>query len=141
VEEEDENDTVLEEEKCSMKTYQDAVKSLKKLQVFAVEQNDSDMLGVISEAKMFVESQPAKRVNCVQKTLLDYWKKYKKSENFIFSSSVQFNLALAEKCSGPMRFRLRQCTSIERKLALAEKFSGPVRFRLRQVLLYFHVHS
>jgi hypothetical protein len=25
--EEDENDTVLEEEKCSMKTYQDAVKS------------------------------------------------------------------------------------------------------------------
>jgi hypothetical protein len=29
VEEEDENGTVLEEEKCSMKTYQDAVKSLK----------------------------------------------------------------------------------------------------------------
>jgi hypothetical protein len=35
-----------------------------------------------------------------------------------------------------LRFRLRQCTSIKRKLALAEKFSGPVRFRLRQVLLY-----
>ena len=28
-EEEDENDIVLEEEKCSVKTYQDAVKSLK----------------------------------------------------------------------------------------------------------------
>jgi hypothetical protein len=52
---------------------------------------------------MFVESQTAKGVNCVQKTLLDYWEK--KSENFIFFSSVQFNLALAEKCSGPLRFR------------------------------------
>jgi len=37
--------------------------------------NDSDMLGVISQAKVFVEIQAAKRVNCVQKTLLDYWKK------------------------------------------------------------------
>jgi hypothetical protein len=33
------------------------------------------MLGVISQAKVFVESQAAKSVNCVQKTLLDYWKK------------------------------------------------------------------
>jgi len=74
-EEEDENDIVLEEEKWSVKTYQDAVKSLKELQEFAVRQNDSDMLGVISQAKVFVESQGAKRVNCVQKTLLDYWKK------------------------------------------------------------------
>jgi len=73
-EEEDKNDIVLEE-KCSVKTYQDAVKSLKELKEFAVQQNDSDMLGVISQAKVFVESQAAKRVNCVQKTLLDYWKK------------------------------------------------------------------
>jgi hypothetical protein len=34
-EEEDENDIVLDEEKCSVKTYQDAVKSLKELQEFA----------------------------------------------------------------------------------------------------------
>ena len=74
-EEEDENDIVLEEAKCSVKTYQDAVKSLKELQEFAVQQNDSDMLGVISQAKVFVESQAANSVNCVQKTLLDYWKK------------------------------------------------------------------
>jgi Fe-S cluster assembly iron-binding protein IscA len=47
----------------------------KELQEFAAQQNDSDMLGVISQAKVFVESQAAKRVNCVQKTLLDYWKK------------------------------------------------------------------
>jgi hypothetical protein len=33
------------------------------------------MLGVISEGKVLVESQAAKRVNCVQKPLLDYWKK------------------------------------------------------------------
>jgi hypothetical protein len=66
---------VLEEEKCSVKTYQDAVKSLKELQKFAAQQNDSDMLGVIFEAKVFAESQAAKRVNCVQKTLLDYRKK------------------------------------------------------------------
>jgi hypothetical protein len=33
------------------------------------------MLGVISQAKVFVESQAAKRVNCMQQTLLDYWKK------------------------------------------------------------------
>jgi hypothetical protein len=54
----------------------------------------------------------------------------------LFFSSVQFNLALAEKWSGSLRFRLRQCTFIKRKLALAENFSGPLRFRLRQVLLY-----
>jgi hypothetical protein len=66
---------VLEEEKCRVKIYQDAVKSLKELQEFAIQQNDSDMLGVISQARVFVGSQAAKRVNCVQKTLLDYWKK------------------------------------------------------------------
>src|SRR5215469_16579214 len=75
VKEEEENDIVLEEEKSRVKTYRDAVKSLKKLQGFAVQRNDSDMLGVISQAKVIVESQAAKRVNCVQKTLLDYWKK------------------------------------------------------------------
>ena len=74
-EEEEENDIVLEEEKCRVKTHQDAVKSLNELQEFAVQRNDSDMLGVISQAKVFVESQAAKRVNCMQKTLLDYWKK------------------------------------------------------------------
>jgi len=66
---------VLEEEKCRVKTRQDAVKSLKELQEFAVQRNNSDMLGVISQAKVFVGSQAAKRANCVQKTLLDYWKK------------------------------------------------------------------
>ena len=71
-EEEDENDIVLEEEKCRVKTYQDAVKSLKELQEFAVQRNDSDMLGVISQTKVFVENQVAKRVKCMQKTLLDY---------------------------------------------------------------------
>ena len=74
-EEEQENDIVSEEEKCRMKTYQDAVKNLKELQEFAVQRNDSDMLGVISQAKVFVESQVAKRANCMQRTLLDYWKK------------------------------------------------------------------
>ena len=58
-----------------MKTYQDAVKSGKELQEFAVQRNDSDMLGVISQAKVFVESQAARRVNCEQKPLLDYWEK------------------------------------------------------------------
>jgi hypothetical protein len=33
------------------------------------------MLGVIPQAKVIVESQAAKRVNCMQKTLLDYCKK------------------------------------------------------------------
>jgi hypothetical protein len=85
------------------------------------------MLGVISQAKVFVESQAAKRVNCVQKTLLDYWKKYRKNEYFIFFYCSVKNLASAEI------FRLRR---VKRKPALAEKFSGPVRFRLRRVLLY-----
>jgi hypothetical protein len=58
-----------------VKTYQDAVKSLKELQEIVVQRNDSDMLNVIAQAKVFVESQQAKRVNCMQKTLLDYWKK------------------------------------------------------------------
>jgi len=78
-EEEEENNIVLEEEKCRVKTYQDAVISLKKLQEFAVQRNESDMLGVISQAKVFVESQATKRVNCVQKILLDYWKKRNKN--------------------------------------------------------------
>ena len=51
-EEEVENDIALEEEKWSVKTFQDAVESLKELQEFAVQQNDSDMLGVISQAKV-----------------------------------------------------------------------------------------
>jgi len=74
-EKEEENDIVLEEENWRVKTHQDAVKSLKELQEFAVQRNDSDMDGVISEAKVFVENQVGKRVNCVQKTLLGYWKK------------------------------------------------------------------
>jgi hypothetical protein len=50
-----ENDIVIEEEKCRVKTYQDAVKSLKELQEFAIQQNDSDMLSVISHNnKVFV---------------------------------------------------------------------------------------
>ena len=83
-EEDEENDIVLEDEKCRVKTHQDAVKSLKELQEFAVQRNESDMLGVISQAKVSVESQVAKRVNCVQKILLDYWNEYSKSENFFF---------------------------------------------------------
>jgi uncharacterized surface protein with fasciclin (FAS1) repeats len=59
-EKEEENDTVTEEEKCSVKTYQDADKSLKELQEFAVQRNDSDMLSTISQAKVFVETQAAK---------------------------------------------------------------------------------
>jgi hypothetical protein len=47
-------------------------KSLK-LQEFAVQRNDSDMLSVISQAKVLVESPAAKRVNCAQKTLLEFW--------------------------------------------------------------------
>jgi len=74
-EEEEENYIVLEEEKCKVKAYQDVVKSLKELQESAVQRNDSDLLGVISQAKVFMESQAAKRVNCVRKTLLDHWKK------------------------------------------------------------------
>jgi hypothetical protein len=34
-----------------VKTYQDAIKSLKELQDFAVQRNDLDMLSVISQAK------------------------------------------------------------------------------------------
>jgi hypothetical protein len=41
---------VIKEEKCRMKTYQDVVKSLKELQEFAIQWNDSDMLSVISQA-------------------------------------------------------------------------------------------
>jgi hypothetical protein len=66
---------VLELEKCRVKTYQDAVKSLKELQEFAIQRNDSDLLGVITETTVFVDIQAAKRVNCVQKTLLHYWNK------------------------------------------------------------------
>ena len=64
---------MIEEEKCRVKTYQDAANSLKVLQEFAVQWNDSDMLTLISQAKVFVESQAAKRVNCVQKTLPEFW--------------------------------------------------------------------
>jgi hypothetical protein len=39
--------------------------NLKELQEFAVQWNDSDMLSTISRAKVFLESQAAKGVNCV----------------------------------------------------------------------------
>jgi hypothetical protein len=55
-EEEEGNDIVIEEEKCRVKTYQDAVKSLRELQEFALQRNDSDIISVISQAKLFVES-------------------------------------------------------------------------------------
>ena len=89
-EEEEENDIVLEEDNCRVKTHQDAVKSLKELQEFAVQRNDSDMLGVISQAKVFVESHVAKRVNCVRKTVLDYWKNKEKARIFFSMFSVMF---------------------------------------------------
>jgi hypothetical protein len=73
-EEEEENDTVRRR-KVQSEDLSGCCKSLKELQEFAVQRNDSDMLGVISQAEEFVGSQAAKRVNCVQKTLLGYWKK------------------------------------------------------------------
>jgi hypothetical protein len=69
-EEKYENDIKIEEEKCRVKTYQDAVKSLKELQEFVIQQNDSDMLIVISPAKEFAESQAVKGVNCIQNLCL-----------------------------------------------------------------------
>jgi len=50
------------------------------LQEFAVRQNDLDMLGVISQAKVFDGKSGSKESKVraeirVQKTLLDYWKK------------------------------------------------------------------
>ena len=92
-EEEEENYIVLEEENCRVKNHQVAVKSLKELQEFAVQRNDSGMHGAISQAKVFVESQVTKRVNCVQKILLDYWKKQRKRENFKFFY-VQCNVCM-----------------------------------------------
>jgi hypothetical protein len=66
---------VIEEEMCRMTTYQDLVKSLKELHEFVIQSNDSDMLSVISQAKVSVESQAVKRENCVQKTLLELQQK------------------------------------------------------------------
>jgi hypothetical protein len=48
------------EEKCRVKTHQDAIKSLKELQEYAIQWNDTDMLSVISQIKVFEESQAAK---------------------------------------------------------------------------------
>jgi hypothetical protein len=56
-----------------VKIYQDAVKRSKELQEFAVQRTDSDMLSVISQANVFVESQADKRVICVQNILLEFW--------------------------------------------------------------------
>jgi hypothetical protein len=68
---EEENDIVTEERR--VKTYLDAVTSSKELQWSAVQHNDSDMLSAISQAKVFVESQAANWIICVQKPLLDFW--------------------------------------------------------------------
>jgi hypothetical protein len=54
VEEEEEINTVIEKETCTVKTYKNAVKSLQELQEFAVQQNNSDTLSVISQANVFV---------------------------------------------------------------------------------------
>ena len=82
---------MLEEENCRVKTHQDAVKSLKELQEFAVQRNDSDMLGVISQAKVYVGSQAAKRVNCCRTPCLTAGKNKGKARTLIFSMfSVMF---------------------------------------------------
>jgi hypothetical protein len=44
-----------EEEKCRVKTYQDAVKSLKELQEFAAQRNDSDSQETKLRAKTLPE--------------------------------------------------------------------------------------
>jgi hypothetical protein len=49
---------VIEEEKCRLKTCQDAVESLKELKEFAVQRNDSDMLSVISSKCLWKVRQP-----------------------------------------------------------------------------------
>jgi hypothetical protein len=71
---------VTEEEKCIVKTYQDAVKSLMELQESALQQNNSDIVSVISQAKVCVcvEIRTAKRVNCVHNTLLKFGYNYEK---------------------------------------------------------------
>jgi hypothetical protein len=81
---------VTEKEKCRVKIYQDAANSLKVLQEFAVQWNDSDMLNVISQAKVFVESRAAKRVNCVQKLCLNSGKiiKSESCNFFLFNVMV-----------------------------------------------------
>jgi hypothetical protein len=52
-------------------------KSLEELQELAVQQNDSAMLSVISQAKVFVENQAAKTVNRME-TTLEFWRNYNK---------------------------------------------------------------
>jgi hypothetical protein len=56
--------------KCRVKKYRPAVKSLKELQEFAVQRNDSNTLSVISQAKVLVKIRVAKSVNRVQKLYL-----------------------------------------------------------------------
>jgi hypothetical protein len=56
-----------------VQNFREAVKSLKELQEFAIQWNNSDVLIAISRAKLFVENQAAKRVNILQKTLLEFW--------------------------------------------------------------------
>jgi hypothetical protein len=67
-EEEEEDDIVIEEEEeeeCRVKTYQDAVKSLKELQEFAIQLNDADMLSVIFKLKCLRKvRQPSESTVC-----------------------------------------------------------------------------
>ena len=102
----------------------DAVKSLKELQEFAVRQNDSDMLGVISQAKVFVESQAANPA----------WLLEKIKKKWVLYFFLLFSLMFA--CPGLIFYTVCSVPWLNGNLALAEKCSGPLRFRLRQVLLY-----
>ena len=72
------------EEKCRVKTHQDAVKSLKELQEFAVQRNDSNMLGVISQTKVFVESRESQESKLRAENPALLLEKIKKNENFNF---------------------------------------------------------
>jgi hypothetical protein len=74
----------VEEEKCRMKTYRDAVKSLEELQEFTIQWNDSDMFSVIAQGNVSVESRAARRVNCMQKSSLSSHKTIKSEcHNFL----------------------------------------------------------
>jgi hypothetical protein len=62
---------VIEEEKYRVKTYKDDIRGIKELQEFAVQRKDSDMLSVISQAKvLFSRCLVEDRGPCV---VLEQW--------------------------------------------------------------------
>jgi hypothetical protein len=59
---------------CKLKSYHSALKNIRELQEFSLNQNNSELFDTICRARILIENHASMSTTYVQKTLLHYWK-------------------------------------------------------------------